>query len=257
MDADGGRRSDRTRHPDTRRGRRDARRRRLHSERDSTRVPARGWFITLEGPEGAGKTTQAEALAGHLADQGLDVHLTREPGGTWLGERLREVLLARTASARRPTRDGRPAVQRRAPPARHRGHPAGARRRSVDPVRPLRRLDAGLPGLWRRRPARAAAGARGGGDRRPPPDLTILLDLPVETGLARGARRRDPLRAAIRPGLPPPRPGRLPGARRSGAGSIRGRRRRRPAATSRPRSRPPPTACSVGVNRNSHGAHNG
>ncbi len=62
-------------------------------------APARGWFITIEGPEGAGKTTQAVALAGHLAEPGLDVHVTREPGGTWLGERLREVLLARTDSA--------------------------------------------------------------------------------------------------------------------------------------------------------------
>ena len=58
----------------------------------------RGWFITIEGPEGAGKTTQAEGLVRHLERRGLDVHLTREPGGTWLGERLREVLLARTGS---------------------------------------------------------------------------------------------------------------------------------------------------------------
>src|SRR4029077_12010963 len=62
-------------------------------------MPTRGWFITLEGPEGAGKTTQAEALVAHLAAREVDVHLTREPGGTWLGERLREVLLARTTSA--------------------------------------------------------------------------------------------------------------------------------------------------------------
>jgi len=62
-------------------------------------VPIRGWFITIEGPEGAGKTTQAAALGKHLAGRGLDIHVTREPGGTWLGERLREVLLARTDSA--------------------------------------------------------------------------------------------------------------------------------------------------------------
>ena len=41
--------------------------------------PAHGWFITIEGPEGAGKTTQADALARHLVDLGLDVHTTREP----------------------------------------------------------------------------------------------------------------------------------------------------------------------------------
>ena len=59
----------------------------------------RGWFITIEGPEGSGKTTQAAGLVEHLGRRGLDVHLTREPGGTWLGERIREVLLARTGPA--------------------------------------------------------------------------------------------------------------------------------------------------------------
>ena len=62
-------------------------------------APSRGWFITIEGPEGAGKTTQAAAIARHLVALGLDVHTTREPGGTWLGERLRDILLARTDSA--------------------------------------------------------------------------------------------------------------------------------------------------------------
>lgn len=61
--------------------------------------PIRGWFITIEGPEGSGKTTQAEALADHLARRGLQVHVTREPGGTWLGERIRDILLARTGSS--------------------------------------------------------------------------------------------------------------------------------------------------------------
>ena len=58
----------------------------------------RGWFITIEGPDGAGKTTQAQRLAVHLEALGIDVLLTREPGGTWLGERLREILLARRSS---------------------------------------------------------------------------------------------------------------------------------------------------------------
>ncbi len=62
-------------------------------------LPSRGWFITIEGPEGAGKTTQAQALVRHLAEAGHEVHLTREPGGTWLGERLRDLLLARTDAA--------------------------------------------------------------------------------------------------------------------------------------------------------------
>ncbi len=52
-----------------------------------------GLFITLEGGEGAGKSVQVEALAAELSGQGRNVVTTREPGGTPLGERLREVLL--------------------------------------------------------------------------------------------------------------------------------------------------------------------
>ncbi len=59
---------------------------------------ARGKFITFEGLDGCGKTTQLENLAGELRRQGLDVVTTREPGGTETGERIRAVLLdSRTA----------------------------------------------------------------------------------------------------------------------------------------------------------------
>ena len=53
-----------------------------------------GLFITLEGPEGAGKSTNRDYLAERLREQGIDVVLTREPGGTPLAERIRELLLA-------------------------------------------------------------------------------------------------------------------------------------------------------------------
>lgn len=53
-----------------------------------------GLFITLEGPEGAGKSTNREYLAERLRSHGIDVVLTREPGGTPLAERIRELLLA-------------------------------------------------------------------------------------------------------------------------------------------------------------------
>ncbi len=51
-------------------------------------------FITFEGPEGGGKTTQAARLAEHLSAQGLDVLLSREPGGTAIGEQIRRVLFS-------------------------------------------------------------------------------------------------------------------------------------------------------------------
>lgn len=52
-----------------------------------------GRFITFEGIDGAGKSTQIAALVALLRERGVDVDQTREPGGTALGERLRELLL--------------------------------------------------------------------------------------------------------------------------------------------------------------------
>ena len=54
-----------------------------------------GLFIVFEGQDGAGKSTQIEALAAFLRDAGRDVVLTREPGGTPIAEKIRQVLLDR------------------------------------------------------------------------------------------------------------------------------------------------------------------
>jgi dTMP kinase len=51
-------------------------------------------FITLEGPDGSGKTGQAEALRDYLRDRGCDVLLTREPGGTPISDQIRKILTA-------------------------------------------------------------------------------------------------------------------------------------------------------------------
>ena len=56
-------------------------------------MTARGKFISLEGGEGAGKSTQVKALAEALAARGLDIAVTREPGGSEGAERVRELLL--------------------------------------------------------------------------------------------------------------------------------------------------------------------
>jgi dTMP kinase len=53
----------------------------------------RGLFITFEGIDGCGKSTQLKRLAAHLREQGLEVLTTRQPGGTPFGDRLRSLLL--------------------------------------------------------------------------------------------------------------------------------------------------------------------
>ncbi len=65
-------------------------------------VPARGKFITFEGLDGSGKSTQVEKLARSLRAHGLSVTITREPGGTTTGEKIREVLLHSATSGLSP-----------------------------------------------------------------------------------------------------------------------------------------------------------
>ena len=60
---------------------------------------ATGRFIVFEGPDGGGKTTQAAGLVAWLGSIGREVVACRDPGGTALGDRLRELLLARSAAA--------------------------------------------------------------------------------------------------------------------------------------------------------------
>jgi len=52
------------------------------------------FFITIEGPDGSGKSTQARLLADHLKDKGYDVLFTREPGGTEIGDQIRRVIMS-------------------------------------------------------------------------------------------------------------------------------------------------------------------
>jgi dTMP kinase len=65
-------------------------------------MPSRGRFISFEGPDGAGKTTQLRLLAARLEAAGHRVVCTREPGGTPLGEQLRTLILPRDDTTNDP-----------------------------------------------------------------------------------------------------------------------------------------------------------
>ena len=58
----------------------------------------RGLFISLEGSDGSGKSTQMDLIKAYLSDRGLDPVITREPGGTVIGEKIRELVLSKKYS---------------------------------------------------------------------------------------------------------------------------------------------------------------
>ena len=53
----------------------------------------RGLFISIEGPDGSGKSTQIENIKKFFEDKNIEIVFTREPGGTAIGERIREIIL--------------------------------------------------------------------------------------------------------------------------------------------------------------------
>ncbi len=150
---------------------------------------APGKFITLEGGEGGGKTTQATLLAERLRKAGLEVLMTREPGGTPRAEAIREVLLS--GRARRFGALGEAVLF------------YAARESHLElAIRPA--LEKGTWVVCDRfsDSTRAYQGAAGGvplsvigvldaavvGTTRP--DLTVVFDLPPELGLKRAAERK-------------------------------------------------------------------
>ena len=155
-------------------------------------MSARGRFITLEGPEGSGKTTAARHLAGWLRERGVATVLTHEPGGTPLGEEVRRIVL----HMRGMSDDLDPRADALLYAAARAQHVARVIRPALERgewVVCARFLDSSLayqgagygndPDELRRLQAFATSGLR--------PDLTILLDVPVEVGLERTRRRRE------------------------------------------------------------------
>ena len=141
-------------------------------------------FITFEGPDGSGKTTQAEQLAGHLRAQGFDVLLSREPGGPSISEQIRRVLTSLDNTAMHPRTEFLLFSASRAQHVEEviRPHLAGGGLVICD-----RFYDASLAyqgyghGLNLDTLRSITTFATGGLQ----PDLTLLLDLPIEEGLQR------------------------------------------------------------------------
>ncbi len=147
----------------------------------------RAVFITFEGIEGCGKTTQAKLLAKRLREEGQQAILTAEPGGTVLGRALRAALLnpARTVDPIAEwllfEADRAQHVRETIQPLLRRGVTVICDRFS-DSTRAYQGIGRGLGLDQVDRVDRAATGGL-------KPDLTFLLDLPVREGLARAASR--------------------------------------------------------------------
>ncbi|MFT3792382.1 MAG: dTMP kinase [Rudaea sp.] len=152
---------------------------------------ARGKFITLEGGEGAGKSTVLNAVRELLAAHGLDVVVTREPGGTTAGEAIRGVLLDPTLHGRiAPETELLLMFAARAQHVRETIVPALAAGRWVLGDR-FTDASYAYQGGGRGQPDERIAELERWAAAGLQPDLTLLLDLPVGVGLER-VRGRGP-----------------------------------------------------------------
>lgn len=150
---------------------------------------ARGRFVTLEGGEGAGKSTQLRLLADSLGACGLDVVLTREPGGSPGAEEIRQLLVSGETGrwggmteALLHTAARRDHLERTVWPALDAGSWVLCDR-FFDSTMAYQGYGLGLG----REPIEALQRVALGDFR---PDLTLILDLPVEVGLERAQLRR-------------------------------------------------------------------
>ena len=150
----------------------------------------KGLFITVEGVEGAGKSTQLAFIQSYLRAAGVSLLVTREPGGTPLAEEIRELLLSPRDAGMAPTTElllmfaaRAEHLQQKILPAIERGdwvlcdrftdatyaYQGGGRNLDKSLITDLEQL---VQGNHR-------------------PDITIYLDLPVETGLERASKRGE------------------------------------------------------------------
>lgn len=147
-----------------------------------------GIFITLEGGEGGGKSTQAKRLAETLRQRGRDVVLTREPGGSPSAEALRPILLTGDAARWSPLAETLLMYAGRADHLEQTIRPALARGAVVICDRFADSTEA-YQGAAGGTPPEVIAQLRAAVVATTEPALTLIFDLPVETGLARAHAR--------------------------------------------------------------------
>ncbi|ESQ77068.1 dTMP kinase [Asticcacaulis sp. YBE204] len=147
-----------------------------------------GRFITFEGGEGAGKSTQVKALVTRLREQGLEVVQTREPGGSGGAEALRDLLVNGDAGRWSPVSETLMMYAARANHLEQVIRPALARGawvvcdRFADSTRAYQGAGGGVTAEFIEQLDQTVVG-----DTQP--DLTIVMDMPVEAGLARALSR--------------------------------------------------------------------
>ena len=147
-----------------------------------------GKFITLEGGEGVGKTTNVPFIKSYLEGQGVDVVITREPGGTALAEKIRSLLLA---SGDEQITDQSELLMVFAARSQHINHvikPALAQGRWVLCDR-FTDATYAYQGGGRGIPLDAIAWLETFVQADLRPDLTLLLDVPITTGMSRVKNR--------------------------------------------------------------------
>jgi dTMP kinase len=162
----------------------------MTSDAELGSTPAIGKFITFEGGEGVGKSTQLRNLAERLAARGVTTVTTREPGGSPRAELLRETLLSGKAKKLGPlgeavlfTAARIDHVDKLIAPALERGDWVLCDR-FADSTRAYQGASGGVEtSIIDLLECAALAGLK--------PDLTIILDLPPQEGLERAARRSD------------------------------------------------------------------